>query len=145
MSYTVPQACAVPYCCACPCCMQYSSMFRAQRCALPCTICTGLCLRGVRRRRRFKNKACKCPKKCDCTLLRNTTQHTKPFLLYRCYIIEIRTVYEYCALLCAVVLTVLYCTVLSTLFSATTIRTTTLSYTLLYSTFQCYTVCTVQL
>ena len=37
--------------------------------SVPCS--KGLCLRGMRRRRRFKNKACKCPKKCDYTLRHN--------------------------------------------------------------------------
>ena len=53
-----PQACAVLHCCACPYCMRYGNIPCYALCSIMMYCCTGWCLRGVRRRRRFKNKAC---------------------------------------------------------------------------------------
>ena len=97
--------CQMRHCSHVPCSALYSTVMYCFN---------GLCLRGVRRSSRLlKNKACECPKKCYCTLLRNMTQRSHLFCIGA--IPNTRSVCEYCALLCAVVPTVLYCTVLSIL------------------------------
>ena len=132
MSHTVPQACAVLYCCACPYCMLYGSNIRCSALCSTMMHRTGLCHRGVRRRRRFHNKACKCPKKYDCALLYCEIRHNEaisfvPVLYYEypCYIRLLCLTLccsDYCPVLQRTLNTWWRCSLLL-LYAVTTIRT----------------------